>query len=74
MLTIEIDKGDILGVLLVAFPAFAGVVFLMGVIVSVMMSGIPPTVTELIPIVIVLGAFSLTGWGLWELAHWFIAA
>lgn len=72
--TITIDKGDILGVCLVAVPAFFGVMFLFTIVLAVLMGGTQEGLKSCVPIIPICGVLSLVGWGLWEFAHWFAGA
>lgn len=72
-MTITLDKGDILGLLLLLAPGVYAMAMLWGVVMSIMTVGWPK-IYQWIWVLVFLGALSLIGWGLWELAHWFTRA
>ena len=70
--TITIDKGDILGALLLIVPGIAAWRLIGTFVFSMMVAGIPK-VTEWLMGLAIMVPLALTGWGLWEFAHWLTA-
>lgn len=72
-MTVTMSRGDILGALLVSVPALVGVMLLIAAFMFVLGVGERPRGWEWLPPVVMVGTCALTGWGLWEIAHWFSA-
>ena len=70
--TVTMSQGDILGTLLIFLPALVGVMLLISMVMFCMV-GERPKGWEWLPPVVMIGTCALTGWGLWEIAHWLAA-
>lgn len=69
--TVTIDKGDILGGLMM-LPVGVAVLWLLGMVVmGIGLGGTWPKLKEWAIITFVLGVLSVLGWLAWELGHWF---
>lgn len=65
---ISLDKGDILGLILVSPAVFTGVMLLLAWATDLMANGASGDGWKVIPVALALCA--LMGWGAWEFADW----
>lgn len=65
---ITLGKGDILGLIFLAPVLIVGIGLAASLILDLMINGFGGSGWMVIPPA--LGVCALTGWGLWEFAHW----
>lgn len=69
--TVTVDKGDILGVLMLT-PVVVVFLWLVGMIVAgVGLGGGLPTLKEWVPVTLITVFLAVIGWLAWEFSHWF---
>lgn len=69
--TVTIAKGDVLGWIMLLPLVLAALRVIVTVVVGVALSGGPPSLVEWLVATVILATLAATGWGVWELAHWF---
>lgn len=69
--TITIDKGDILGGALAAFPVTVMVLMILAVFMDAVILGNRTPLTGCAVALVVIVVLAVLTWVLWDLGHWF---